>query len=120
VNAPKMMSRLAVAVVVAGLAAAASAGNASAATAGRGVAVESATGGGIGVLEAPVGKQCGAYRDSPMDYAHLRYWHCGPTQIRIEVDKRNGPNYTTCVGPWQDVFVDHYIFASHAWYVGAC
>jgi hypothetical protein len=76
--------------------------------------------GGVGILQAPVGKQCGAYRDNALDSAHLRYWHCGPTQIRIEVDKRTRDNTYMCVGPWDDVFVDYYIFSSHAWYVGSC
>jgi hypothetical protein len=83
-------------------------------------AATSAADGGVGILQAPVGKQCGAYRDNPLDTAHLRYWHCGPTWIRIEVDKRTRDNIHMCVAPWDDVFVDQYIFSSHAWYVGGC
>jgi hypothetical protein len=97
---------------VTALALVASAAHASAATA--------APNGGVGVRQAPVGKQCGAYRDNPLDTAHLRYSHCGPTWIMIEVDKRTRDNTYKCVGPWEDVFVDYYIFSSHAWYVGTC
>lgn len=109
----RTVTRLAVA-AVAGFALVAPAAGASAA------AAPSGADGGVGILQAPVGKQCGAYRDDPFDTAHLRYWHCGPTWIMVEVDKRTRPNTYKCVGPWEDVFVDYYIFSSHAWYVGSC
>jgi hypothetical protein len=109
----RIVTRLAVA-AVASFALMAPAANASAA------AATPSADGGVGILQAPVGKQCGAYRDNPFDTAHLRYWHCGPTWITIEVDKRTRDNTTMCVGPWEDVFVDYYIFSSHAWYVGGC
>jgi hypothetical protein len=121
VSAPKMVSRIAVAAAaVASFAVAAPAANASAGASGPAAATTSSNAGGIGILQAPVGKQCGAYRDSPADYAHLRYWHCGPTKIRIEIDKRDRANDYMCVAAWDDVFVDYYIFSSHAWYVGLC
>ncbi|MFC7723296.1 DUF6355 family natural product biosynthesis protein [Nonomuraea recticatena] len=74
----------------------------------------------VGIFEAPVGWQCGAYRSSSAWNAELRYNHCGGTKIRIEVDARDAPNWFMCVGPWQEVYVTNFRYASHAWYVEPC
>lgn len=73
--------------------------------------------GEVGTAEAPVGVQCGAYRDMGGDVGHLRYRHCGPTSIVVEVDMRYRDNKFVCVKAWADVFLERYIFADNAWYV---
>lgn len=74
------------------------------------------TAGDTGALAAPVGRQCGAYRDMGGDHGHLWYWHCGDGAITVEVDKIKGSNQFVCVGPREDVFLDYVIFSDNAWY----
>ncbi|WP_376768080.1 DUF6355 family natural product biosynthesis protein [Nonomuraea rhodomycinica] len=70
--------------------------------------------GGAGTAEAPIGRQCGAYRDA----THLWYKHCGDTYIVVEIDKINRSNTFTCVGPRADVVLDSLLFSDNAWYAG--
>ena len=119
-SAVKMVGRLAAVAALAVALVAPATGASAAAGTSAATGASAAAAGDIGVFEAPVGVQCGAYRDYGVDTAHLRYLHCGSPVIMIEIDKRNGPNRYMCVGGWQDVFVDHYIFADNAWYVGLC
>lgn len=77
---------------------------------------------GLGVTEAPTGKQCGAYRHNYNETggAHLRYYHCGGTRVKIEVDMRDRPNVFYCVFEWEDTYLANWWEANNAWYVGAC
>jgi hypothetical protein len=69
------------------------------------------------ILEAPPGRQCGAYLELG---SHLRYLHCGQSCIWIEVDKRVGDNKFMTVGANEDKFVDRFTISTHAWYVRPC
>jgi hypothetical protein len=68
-------------------------------------------------MEAPWGKQCGAYLASESGVTVLRYWNCGNVSIVIEVDYRYTDNGFRCVWANYDRFVEYYFNASHAWYI---
>ncbi|MGN9841364.1 DUF6355 family natural product biosynthesis protein [Nonomuraea sp. H19] len=72
----------------------------------------------VGILQAPVGWQCGAYRSSDAWSATLHYYHCGNSRIEVEIDYRYSPNTFVCLQPWQDRYLEAFSRASHAWYTG--
>lgn len=76
----------------------------------------------LGVTEAPMGKQCGAYGHKYNDTGGitLRYYHCGGTSVKVEVDMRHKANEFTCVYAWSDVPLAGWTSADNAWYVGPC
>ena len=85
------------------------------------IAIAAPASGDVGTLSAPVGKGCGAYATGyNPTIAMLRYWHCGGSVIRVEVDAIYDPNYTVCVAPGADVELTYWTRADNAWYVGLC
>jgi hypothetical protein len=75
---------------------------------------------GAGVLAAPVGKRCGAYRTASTVFSDLRYWHCGGSVIRVRVDYVAQPDRDVCIAPWADVYLEQVYVADNAWYTGLC
>ncbi|WP_030429247.1 DUF6355 family natural product biosynthesis protein [Allokutzneria albata] len=62
---------------------------------------------------------CGGFRDAGYGYY---YDHCGPTQVKINIDVARRPDQTRCVNPgdnllWLKVNGPE---ARGAWYVGLC
>ncbi|WP_232660860.1 DUF6355 family natural product biosynthesis protein [Pseudonocardia sp. TRM90224] len=74
------------------------------------------------MAEAPTGKQCGAYRHyyNQSGNSHLRYWHCGNSKVKVEVDMRYAANQFYCVFEGEDAFLANWPEADNAWYVGGC
>ena len=66
--------------------------------------------------DAPPGQRCGAYQE----LGYLRYLHCGPGWILLEVERRFEPNTQRCIGPWADDEIDRFLYAYNAHNIGPC
>jgi hypothetical protein len=74
--------------------------------------------GDVGILAAPVGKDCGAYRATYFPNTELHYYHCGWSSVEVEIDNIYLPNTTTCVHAWTDPVIARTTVADNAWFTG--
>ncbi|KOX20118.1 hypothetical protein ADK67_31100 [Saccharothrix sp. NRRL B-16348] len=60
---------------------------------------------------------CGFYENA----VEARYGHCGPTWVKIRVDRHNGlSGYDLCVPPWSDSYLGSDDVIANAFYTGLC
>ncbi|WP_053720099.1 DUF6355 family natural product biosynthesis protein [Saccharothrix sp. NRRL B-16348] len=68
----------------------------------------------VDIAEAP---PCGFFENAVDSY----YGHCGPTWVKIRVDRHNGqPGYDLCVPPSSLVYLGSASDIANAYYIGLC